>query len=188
MKLYRVFPWIEKAAVHEPGGVFFVPPQGTGRIDNPDHYGVLYASDSAAGSIAETFNRNPYGMHWTPRMLRPRLPGAVTALAEITPRVPDSFLCDLDKPQQLVTQTLRPSNVITRERTATQAWALGIFEQQRFAGVRWWSYHESHWGSIGLWDIQLLLDSIVTMRPLSLDDDSLQEAAKTLSISIDIRR
>jgi hypothetical protein len=188
MKLYRVFPWIEKAAADKTGGVFFVPPQGTGRIDNPEHYGVLYASDSAAGAIAETFTRNPYRMHWTPRMLRPRLPGAITAIAEITAPEATIHLCDLDEPEQLIAQTLRPSLVITRERTATQTWALRIFEQQRFAGVRWWSYHESRWGSIGLWNAQSLHDSAVTIQPLSLNDEHLQEAAKTLSISIDARR
>lgn len=188
MKLYRVFPWIESAASDEAGGVFFVPPQGTGRIDNPEHYGVLYASDSAAGAIAEAFTRNPYRMHWTPRMLRPRLPDAVTAIAEITPRASDILLCDLDEPQQLAAQALKPSNVITRERTATQTWALHIFEQRRFAGIRWWSCHESRWGAVGWWNVQSLRKSTVTIQPLSLGDESLQEAARTLSISIDARR
>jgi hypothetical protein len=187
MKLYRVFPWIENAATDEPGGIFFMPPQGTGRIDNPDRYSILYVSDSPAGAIAETFNRNPYRMHWTPRMLRPRLPGAVTAIAEITPQNSKTFICDLDEPQQLIEQTLRPSNVITRERAETQAWALRIFEQQRSAGVRWWSYHESRWGSIGFWDTQALQNGSVNIRALTLDNEWVQEAAKTLSISIDLR-
>ena len=45
MRLYRAFYYVASAAEREPGGVFFVPPQGGGRIDNPGSYETLYLSD-----------------------------------------------------------------------------------------------------------------------------------------------
>jgi hypothetical protein len=174
--LYRVFPFAADAAPEQAGGAFYVPPQSAGRIDNPDLFSVLYLSDAAAGAIAEAFGRFP---EWTPAILAgsPALPGSVRAIARY--HLPDSVqLCDLDDPGQLLRLGLRPSEVVSRDYARTRAWARGIYGQQSWAGIRWWSYYEPRWASLGLWELsQLRLEEV---RSLRLDDAALLEAARTI--------
>jgi len=81
-QLYRVFNYLEGAAPDEPGGAFYIPPQVAGRIDNPEHYRVLYVASEPAAAVAEAFGPRPYYV-WTKELLRghPMLPGSVRALA-----------------------------------------------------------------------------------------------------------
>ncbi len=154
----------------------YVPSQGGGRIDNPETYAVLYLSDAAAGAIAEAFGRFP---EWTPAILEgsPALDGSARALAGY--QLPDSAeVCDLDDPARLLRLKLRPSDVVTRDYVRSRAWALRIYEQGKWSGVRWWSYYNADWFSFGLWNAgQLVLEEI---RPLRLDDPALLEAARTI--------
>lgn len=178
-----MFPWIERSAPTELGGPLFIPTQGFGRIDNPDYYDALYMADHAAGAIAETFHVGPWQSRWSPPMLRPRLPGAVTALATFS--IDAITLCDLDEPRELVTQALPPSHVITRDRERTQAWALSLWGQHRYHGVRWWSYHEGRWGSLGIWDLEhFSRRAKYEIEPLTLQHPAVQEAADVLSIQL----
>jgi RES domain-containing protein len=125
------------------------PVQGAGRVDNPAHYRVLYASDCATGAVAEAFGNHD---QWTDQLLagRPDLPGSRTALAEFEAH--DLAALDLDDPQALLERELRPSRVVTRDRTVTQEWALRIYREERWGGIRWWSYHDPRAGSFGIWD------------------------------------
>jgi hypothetical protein len=50
----------------------------------------------------------------------------------------------------------RPTDVVTRDRATTQAWARVIFAGDRHAGASWWSYYEPDWPVLGLWDRRLL--------------------------------
>ena len=91
-ELYRVFPFLPRASPDEPGGALYVPPQGGGRLDNPDLYAVFYASDAEAGALAESFGRFP---EWTSAILdgSPALPGSVRAVdATGLPRPPGSAI------------------------------------------------------------------------------------------------
>ena len=173
---HRVFPFLAGVKPEEPGGALYIPAQGSGRIDNPDLYSVLYLSDSAAGAIAEAFGRFP---EWTSAILggAPSLPGSVRAIARY--RLDDNApICDLDDPDQLRQIGIRPSEVVSRDYARTRAWARRIHEQERWIGVRWWSYYEPQWASAGLWDIsQLVLDDI---RVLRLDDPALIEASRAI--------
>lgn len=174
--VYRVFPFLREAAADLPGGARYVPPQGSGRLDNPGVFSVLYVSDAASGAIAEVFGRFP---EWTPAILRgtPALIGSEQALASF--RLPDDApICNLDDPIQLGQLGLRPSDVVSREYSRTRAWALRIYQERRWIGVRWWSYYDPQWSSIGLWDIRhLVLDDV---RVLRLDDAALVEASRTI--------
>jgi hypothetical protein len=90
----------------------------------------------------------------------------------------DLNILDLDGGSALVTWSLRPCQVITRERATTEAWALRLFQTGRFAGVRWWSYYNPDWGSIGLWDIsKVTLVDLVELKP---DSKVLTEARALL--------
>ncbi|HYO61257.1 MAG TPA: RES domain-containing protein [Actinomycetota bacterium] len=176
-RLYRVFPWIETAGPGEPGHpVYVASPQGHGRVDNPEHYLTLYASDHWEGAVGEAFGNHAV---WTRDLLQgpPALPGSRRALAEFDAAGVD--IVDLDDPAVLLEWRLRPSEVVTRVRSVTQAWALQIFGEARWAGVRWWSYHDPAWGSFGLWDASDL--RVAEVRPLSDDVDRVREVAARMS-------
>jgi hypothetical protein len=171
--LYRVFPAVANAAPRDPGGPLHIPPQGGGRLDNPDLFRVLYLGDSPAGAIAEAFGRFP---EWTPAILEgsPNLPGSMPALARY--HLPDNEpLCDLDDPSRLLALNLRPSDVVSRDYTRTRAWARQIFQLGAFAGARWWSYYDPRWASVGLWKTGPL--TVEDLIPLRLDHPVLVEAA-----------
>ena len=174
--LYRVFPFHADAPPDQPGGALYVPPQGAGRIDNPDLYSVLYLSDAAPGAIAEAFGRFP---EWTRAILAgaPALPGSARALGtyEIGGDLP---ICDLDDAGRLVSLRLRPSEVVTRDYSRTRAWARAVYEQHAWAGIRWWSFYDPRWGSIGLWDIASL--RLRAVRLLLLNDPDLLTASRTI--------
>lgn len=172
--LYRVFPFDANAAPDEPGGALYVPPQGAGRIDNPSLYAVLYLSDAAQGAIAEAFGRFP---EWTPAILAgsPALPGSVRAIAEYE-LSDNAAVCNLDDAKRLVSLKLRPSEVVTRNYTTTRGWAQAVYEKGEWAGVRWWSYYESQWGSVGLWKCDSL--KLHGVRVLTLQDPDLVDASR----------
>ena len=174
--LYRVLPFLPDAAPEEPGGALYVPRQGGGRLDNPGLYAVFYLSDAASGAIAEAFGRFP---EWSPAILAgsPSLPGSARAIASY--RLGDAApLCDLDDPDQLRGLSLRPSDVVSRDYARTRAWARRIYEQRRWAGIRWWSYYDPRWASIGLWELsRLVLEDVRTLR---LDHPALIEASRTI--------
>ena len=175
--LYRVFPCLRGAADTDPGGAHYVPPQGAGRFDNPAQYEIFYAADSAEAAIAEAFGRHPL---WTASMLGgiPTLPGSVHALA--TYGLDDaSTLYDLDDAANLVALKLRPSDVVNRDYTVTQALALRIFTMGTVSGLRWWSFYNPAWVNCGVSNPAAL--SVITVQPLSLTDAMLTSAARTSS-------
>lgn len=148
-RLYRVFPWLDSASEGEPGHPLFVPtPQGHGRVDNPDRYLTLYASEDPVGAIGEAFGNHS---EWTPYLLQgpPDLRGSRRALAVYDATAVD-FL-DLDDADELRARGIRPSRVVTRDRATTQGWALEVFLEQTWSGVRWWCYYKPEWGSFGVW-------------------------------------
>ncbi len=144
--LYRVFPHSSSARKNAPGHALHVPAtQGAGRLDNPEHYLVLYASDHPAGAVAEAFGNHT---RWGDRMFVTGH-GYRRSLAVLETSID---VLDLDDGRTLAARHLRPSKVVTRRYSTTQAWALRLFRMRRWGGVRWWSRHESTWGSFGIWD------------------------------------
>lgn len=178
MRLYRVLPWLRDAAAGEPGHPLYVPPrQGAGRVDNPHKYRVMYLSSAPDGAVAEAFGQLAI---WTAGMfVRPGLAGSVRAL--VAYELPDDMhVFDLDETRSLEQLGLRPSEVVTRDRAVTQRWALAIYEQRRWIGVRWWSYYDPKWYSYAVWDIARLVPQVDAIRDLTIDDPAVVEAAQTL--------
>lgn len=175
--LFRVFPWLPEARSGHPGHALFVAGQGSGRIDNPDRYRVLYASDQPAGACAEVFDYKPI---WNVGMLRgtPGLPASIRALATIKLN-DDVLICDLDDAARLVGLSLRPSDVVTRDRIVTRAWAIRLFEENRWGGIRWWSYYDARWGSHGVWELDAL--TVEAVEALTLDHPAVVEASAVLN-------
>lgn len=162
-RLYRVFPWLEGARSGEPGHPLYVAhPQGQGRIDNPEHYLTLYLSDQPEGAIGEAFGNHAM---WTPDLLQgpALLPGSRRALATFET---DARVLDLDDPQVLLDRNLRPSAVVTRDRERTQRWAMEVYREGAWDGIRWWSFHDPAWGAFGLWN----LDPIAVVEVVALGD------------------
>lgn len=183
MKLYRVFPYLASADGDEPGGPFYRPLGGKNRADSPTLgvYRCLYAGDSAEGSIAEAFGRFNA---WDADVIEanpaaPALPGSRFALATYELRN-GAAIRNLDDARALLAEKLRPSEVVTRDRSVTQAWSAKIQSTRRYAGVSWWSYYDSAWQSVALWDISrlTLLDS---PRVLRVFDNEVKSAAITIA-------
>jgi hypothetical protein len=179
-----VFPYHPDSSPEQPGGALYVPAQGAGRVDNASLYSVLYVSDAAAGAIAEAFGRFP---EWTPAVLdgSPALPGSFRAIAryEFAGSRP---VCELDDSARLVSLRLRPSEIVTRDYKRTRQWARTIFEQNKWSGVRWWSYYEPQWGSIGLWNLAGL--RLLEVRQLLLEDTDLIAASHAITRRIVSRK
>ena len=174
--LFRVFPYVAGADSHAPGGAFYVPSLGGGRIDNPGVYPVLYLGDSAPGAIAEAFGRFP---EWTPSILEsaPGAPRSVRAVARY--HLPDDApVCNLDDPERLLALKLRPSDIVTRDYARSRAWARLIYDQKVWIGVRWWSYCNPGWYSVGFWDTSRLV--LATVTPLRLNNPDLLEASRAI--------
>ena len=172
--LYRVLPYLEGAHHGEPGHPLYVPAStGANRIDNPDAYDTLYLGDGTVCAVAEAFGWAP---RWNAGLLRgtPSLPGSVRALVSYE-LGDDAAVCDLDDADRLVSLGLRPSRVVTRNRSVTQTWARELFDAGELAGVRWWSYYNPDWGSVGLWDIAAL--TVTDVVVLTIDHPAFVAAA-----------
>lgn len=182
MLAYRVIPYLPDARAGEPGHPQYLhPAQGKGRLDNVDHYRCWYLAGEQTGAVAEVFADLT---NWTEAMFAyPALPDARRALACY--ELPDDLpLLELDDARNLLDRGLRPTQVIERNRAATQAWALRIFEERpadgspRWSGVRWWSYHRSQWRILGIWGA---IPNCVAVDPLHLRHPAVVDAAHALA-------
>lgn len=175
-----MLPYLPSARPGAAGHPLHLPPStGASRGDNPGLYDVLYLGDRAAGAVAEAFGWAPI---WNTRLFRgtPSLPGSLRALATYSYDVDQATVCDLDDAARLVELGLRPSDVVTRDRSVTQGWAADLFSRNQFAGVRWWSYYDPRWGSFGLWDTAAL--ELLDVEVLDdIDQPDFVEAADVLN-------
>jgi hypothetical protein len=124
--VYRCFAWRERRRGGEEDGPLWFPRpyQGEGRHDNPDVYGCLYLADREVSGLVEQLARFR-GQPLIPVMLARRgLPLAVATL-ELDD---DAELIDLDEPDVLKAEGLRPSVVATRIREITQPQALRLHD------------------------------------------------------------
>jgi len=150
MLLYRVFPYLASAKDGEPGHPLYIPtPQGNGRWDNPDLYQIRYFALSAEAAVGETFASFPT---WKPIMLNfPQLPGSERVIGTFQIDENEQPLLDLDDAANLADRNIRPTSVVRRNRPATQEIARRIFEEQKWAGIQWWSFHRPHWPLVAIW-------------------------------------
>ena len=183
MRLWRVLPLDERAEQTEPGGALWFPreQQGAGRHDNPELYGCLYVSEEPISAIAEHLAPFRGTGALLPSMLV-RL-GLPLALAGVD--VPDdSVVIDLDDPVTLEAEGLRPSQVATRRRSATQLQAAEIHATHAEAvAIRWWLTLEASWINWTLFDRgagELELHHLAMLR---VGDPLIREAADFLGLS-----
>ena len=182
MILRRVLPWDPSAPPAAPGGALWFPRpfQGTGRHDNPARYGCLYVCEAAISAIAEALAPFRGTGDLQPEMLART--GRPLALAELA--LGDPALVDLDDPAVLTAEALRPSEVATSRRAATQLQAARLFDAHpEAAGLRWWSVLEAGWINVTLFDRAARSLSVGGVRPLGADDDDVRAAARFLGLA-----
>lgn len=186
MLVYRVFPYLSSAVAGEPGHPTFVhPDQGDGRVDNPHHYRTWYLAYEQSGAIGEVFANMS---QWSSGMFAfPDVPGSVRALG--TYSIPDTLpVREMDDAQTLVELSLRPTQVVTRNRPVTQAWALRIFHEMNtrgepvWHGVSWWSFHLPTWRNLGYWGA--ITPTVCDVQPLSMTHIGVVDAADALNRTI----
>ena len=183
MLVYRVFPHLPHASAGDPGSPEYLHrPQGTGRIDNPTVYDSWYFSADSSAAVGETFGSIA---EWSDAMFEfPKLAGSRRALGVF--HLPDGTpILDLDDPLNLSDRRLRPTKVISRNRRATQQWALSIHNESMPAGgakvwngVQWWSYYSPEWRVLGLWSA---IPRCIRVEPLSVGHPAVIDASISLS-------
>jgi len=179
--LHRCFAWNRRSGPTGQDGPLWVPRvfQGEGRHDNPDVYGCLYLADRETSGIVEQLARFRT-QRLQPALLRRReLP---LALAEL--ELDDAAeVIDLDDPQVLRRERLRPSVVATRRRELTRPQALALHRgHPRAAALRWWSTFEALWANYTVFDRALGSLSLGAVRELTVDDPAVVEAAELLGL------
>ena len=107
----------------------------------------------------------------------PTTPGATRSLGRYN-LADGAKILDLDDVDALRALGLRPSEVVTPDRSVTQRWAKRVFDERRWDGVRWWSYYDARWYSYALWDRREL--SVISVELLSLEHVAVAEAANVL--------
>lgn len=179
MLLYRVFPHLHSASAGQPGHPLYVhPAQGLGRFDNPSYYLAWYLAAEAVSAVGESF---AHLSSWRDEMFEfPHIPGARRALG-VYELADDLPYVDLDDPQRLVDLGVRPSQVVERNRPYTQALARRIYEEGRYKGIRWWSFHRPQWRVYCLWEID---PGVVQVEALTVGHVAVESAARTLAKAI----
>lgn len=182
MLLYRIFGYDRNAPTNSPGHPEYLhrPAQGTGRIDNPDKYVAWYLAREATGAVAEVFGNQTT---WQDGMFDfPYLAGARKALGIY--HLPDDLpVLNLDHALALHQRGLRPTQIVERNRSASQQWARDVYEERnvrgepKWAGVEWWSYHRPHWRMLGLWQVT---PECVQVDALDLKHHAVVDAARSL--------
>lgn len=182
MRLWRVLPLEKRAKSDRPGGALWFPrgQQGAGRHDNPEIYGCLYAAEDPLSAIAEQLAPFRGTGALRPSMLvRFGLPLALAALDLADGATP----IDLDDPLTLTNEGLRPSQVATRRRSATQIQAAELYAAHpRAIGIRWWSTLEASWINWTLFDRASSELELAEAAQLAIDDRVVLEAADLLGI------
>ena len=177
MTLYRCFAWNARVDPTEADGALWFPRafQGEGRHDNPDLYGCLYLADRPLSAIVEQLARFR-SQRLTQALLQRR--GLPLGLASLTLDA-RAELIDLDDPGVLSREGLRPSQVATRDRAASQPQARRLFtHHKRSAGLRWWSTFEAQWAHVTLFDRASRRLRLESVEALTVEHAAVQEAAE----------
>ena len=143
---------------------------------------MLYLATHALAAVAERF-QGFRGRSIGPEHLRVGPLGEGSAYALAAYRASAGSECDLDHPEPLVERGLVPSDIATHDRTITQAWALALFSEERWMGVRYWSALEAKWPVVGRWDWSDLL--VLGVEPLTTAHPAVREAADFLAVELE---
>lgn len=157
------------------------PFQGEGRHDNPDLYGCLYVAADPVSAVAEALAPFRGSGKLLPSMLMRG--GRSLALGRIA-LADDAQVLDLDDPDVLASEGLRPSQVATRRRAITQRQAARLYHAHpRMAALRWWSILESMLVNLTIFDRAENDLHLEEQTPLSVSDPAVSAAAELLGLT-----
>jgi RES domain len=181
--LYRCLPLRSSAGADADGDPLSFPRrlQGDGRHDAPDRYGCLYASQEPVSAVVEELARFVGTEVVDVDLLRGGRPLALASL-----ELSDSAsLLDLDDPDVLAAERLRPSLLATADRARTQAAARRLYErEERLAGLRWASSFNPEWVNVTLFDRASADLSLASVKALELGDQVVAAAASHLGLRV----
>lgn len=188
--LYRVFRATPGAVPTARGGPLYVPRdrQGAGRHDDPSRFGAFYAARTPEAAVAEVIQ--PFrgkDLADTDLVL---VDGARQTLAAFDDTALGP-LSDLDDPAILLAHGWRPSRVVGRDRTITQAMAVTLFEAGAL-GLSWWSAIDAAWTNVTLFAERTLDPGRLVLagspETLTVRHPMVQAAAARLAIPLTRRR
>lgn len=155
MLVYRVFPYLPSATDATESGhpMYLHRPQGSGRWDNPAYYDTWYFAKGPECAIGETFAKL---VEWSDDMFDfPIVAGSRRSLGIFD--LPDDLpLLDLDDAAALLERGLRPTKVVSLNRSHTQGLALAAHQERlphgprRWSGIQWWSQWRPQWEVIAV--------------------------------------
>jgi hypothetical protein len=97
----------------------------------------------------------------------------------------EAVLIDLDDPNVLKRERLRPSRVATRDRGVTQPQALAFYRAHPdAAGLKWWSSWEALWGNVTVFDRAARSLRLVDVQELTLESPIVLEAAEFFGLRV----
>jgi hypothetical protein len=181
--VWRVLPVDPAAATDAAGGPLWFPReyQGAARHDNPEAYGCLYVSQTPVSAVAEALAPFRGRGALTAAMLERA--GRALSLVALDLREPHGLL-DLDEPDTLAAEGLRPSGVATRVRATTQRDALRLFHGHRRAtGLRWWSTIEASWINLTIFDRARRRLRVRSVELLGAEHEAVRGAATELGLA-----
>lgn len=187
MNFYRVFDWNPTAALSEYGGPFYVPreQQKQGRHDIPELEGVLYASLSPLGAIAEVLQVFAGSAKPLSNIDFQRPSGLFPALVcfHLDEKL---ILTDMDDPAELASRRIRPSQMATFHREITHAISIRLY-QEGLPGFLWWSTLEASWINATLFESRVR-DKVqvqAEIQKLNTQLPELRQAADWLNLDIE---
>ncbi len=181
MKLFRVIPYDELAAPHDRGGVLFIPGSTDGRVANPDLYRELYLAAQPEAAIAETFGRLAI---WKPIDFIHATGRPYRLVTYSFP--PDTLVLSLDNTSTLLDLgIIAPTDIVTRNRATSRAWARTVYLRGTYDGVSWWSFYNPDWTSLALSSLAHLAPSPTTPEVLTTTHPLVENAAKIIVRQID---
>ena len=178
-----MLPLDRRAAADDPGGALWCRGCSRARVatTTPELYGCIYVSETPVSAVAEVLAPFRGTGELAPEMLARG--GRQLALAELVLDGGDDALLDLDDGAVLASESLRPSRVATRDRSATQAWARELYERHpQAAGLRWWSTLEASWINVTLFQRAAPALSVAELDALDPGDEVVTEAGAFLGL------
>lgn len=163
------------------GGALHIDPawQGAGRFDLPKLAVTLYAAETPAAAVGETFASEPV---WSDDMLWSGYTRRRRHLVEYEHTGP---VVELDDAAFLAARGYRPSDIVARNRSRSHEIALELWLDEVRA-LRWWSYHRPEWRVLSMWaavDDPRPWDGVidvVSSSELSVDHPAVVVAAEVL--------
>ncbi len=184
MQLFRVFDWDGVSLDNRVGGPFYVPrtKQGKSRHDIPHLTGVFYTSLTALSPIAEVIKV------YRGQVIDDRYFIFHGALKKSLVRIDlkqKLQLADLNDPELLGQNSLRLSDVLSRDRRLTQRQAEALYHKG-FAGLSWPSTLNTSWTNVTLFEDRSKdsLELGTSPTPLTVKMPEVRESAKFLGVGI----